>query len=58
MKEIYIVTTHILRAYALPVIIMIGSILNMLSLFVMKRLKSTTSFYMSILALADTGINK
>jgi hypothetical protein len=57
MKELSILTTYILRAYALPVIIVIGTILNMLSLFVMRRLHSATSFYMLILALADTGID-
>jgi hypothetical protein len=44
-----------LRIYILPLIIVVGSILNLLSFFVMKRIRSTTSYYMSILGLTDTG---
>ena len=42
-----------LRVYILPIIIIIGGIFNLLSFFVMRRIHSTTSFYMSILNLSD-----
>ena len=45
---------YFLRVYTLPVIIIIGTILNLLSFFVMRRIKSSTSFYFSILGLSDT----
>ena len=44
-----------IRAYILPVVILLGCILNILSFFVMRRLHSTTGFYMMVLAFADTG---
>ena len=49
---------RMIRIITYPVIIILGTIGNMLSFIVMKRgsLKhSSTGFYMSILALADTG---
>ena len=46
----------VLRLYVLPVLIICGIILNMLSFMVMKRLRpSTTSKYMSLLGLVDTS---
>jgi hypothetical protein len=45
---------NFLRVYLLPAIILAGSILNLLSFFVMRRMKSSTSFYFSILGLSDT----
>jgi hypothetical protein len=50
------VSKNIIRCYVLPVIIILGSCLNLLSFFVMKRIGSTTSFFMSILGLVDTFI--
>ena len=48
---------HFLRAYILPVLIICGFFLNMLSFFVMRRIKnSTTSNYMACLGLIDSGV--
>ena len=49
---------YLIRVYAIPVVIFLGCFLNILSFFVMKRFKSTASFYMTILALTDTGKKK
>ena len=49
---------RMIRIITYPIIIILGTIGNILSFIVMRRgsLKhSSTSFYMSILALADTG---
>ena len=51
-------SASIIQFYVLPVVIMIGVTLNLMSLMVMKRIKSTTSFYIRLLALADTGKKK
>ena len=48
--------SYIIRVYVFPVIIFVGSCLNLLSFFVMKRIGSTTGFFMSILGLVDTSI--
>ena len=48
--------SYIIRVYAIPVIILVGSCLNLFSFFVMKRIGSTTSFFMSILGLVDTCV--
>jgi hypothetical protein len=45
----------VLRSFLLPIIIVVGSFLNILSFLVMRRIKSNTSFYMSVLGLVDTG---
>jgi hypothetical protein len=45
-----------LRIYVLPLVIIFGSFLNILIFTIMKSFNSTTSYYMSILALVDTGI--
>jgi hypothetical protein len=47
---------YCIRIFGLPIVIALGTILNTLLFFIMKRIKSEISFYMSILALADTGI--
>jgi len=44
-----------LRANGLLIVIIIGTVFNTLLFFIMRRVKSATSFYMSILALVDTG---
>ena len=48
------------RIYVLPIVIKFGCFFNILILTIMKSLNSTTSYYMSILALVDAGsfINK
>jgi hypothetical protein len=48
--------TEVLRVYFLPIIISFGIIFNSLSFFVMRRIQSTTSFYMSILNLSDSAV--
>ena len=48
-------TIYRIRTYVLPIVIILGSFLNILSFFVMRRFKSTTSFYMILLAFVDTG---
>jgi hypothetical protein len=46
----------LIRGYVLPIVIIIGTISNTLSFIVMRRMNSTIiSFYMSILAIADTS---
>ena len=53
----YTQLSNIIRIYVLPSVITVGTILNLLSLVVMKRINQTAiSYYMSILAIADTGI--
>jgi hypothetical protein len=48
---------YVLRVYMLPVLIIGGSILNMLSFAVMRRIRSSsTSNYMATLGLVDTGV--
>jgi len=47
---------QVLRVYVLPIIISIGIIFNLLSFFVMRRIHSTTSFYLSILNLSDSAV--
>jgi hypothetical protein len=44
-----------LRANGLLIVIIIGTVFNTFLFFIMRRVKSATSFYMSILALVDTG---
>ena len=51
--------TNSVRNIILPVLIVIGFFLNILSFFVMKRIDSTAlSFYFSILSLLDTSKSK
>lgn len=48
---------YYLRAYFLPVLIIGGSVLNMLSFAVMRRIRSSiTSNYMATLGLVDSGV--
>lgn len=48
---------YYLRLYVVPVLVIIGFILNMLSFLVMKRIRSsTTSNYMALLGLVDSGV--
>jgi hypothetical protein len=44
-----------LRETLLPVIVFLGTIFNLISFFVMRRMQSSTSYYLSILGLIDTG---
>jgi hypothetical protein len=45
---------QLIRIYCLPVVVIIGTILNMFSFLVMRRVTSTTSLYMTILSVTDT----
>ena len=48
---------YFLRLYILPGLVLVGFVLNMLSFFVMKRIRSsTTSKYMALLGLVDCGV--
>ena len=49
---------YYLRVYILPVLILFGTILNLLSFMVMRRMQSfsTTSKYMAALGLIDSGV--
>lgn len=49
---------YYLRVFVLPVLIVCGFVLNMLSFLVMKRIRScsTTSNYMAFLGLVDSGV--
>lgn len=48
---------YVLRVYFLPVLIIGGAILNMLSFAVMRRIRSSiTSNYMATLGLVDSGV--
>ena len=52
-------TTRLMQVYIRPVIIVGGTVGNLLTFCVMRRgsmKKVSTCFYMAILALADTGI--
>lgn len=55
MENSYNNISSILRLYVLPVLIVTGCVLNSLSFYVMIHIHSTTGFYISILAIADTG---
>ena len=44
-----------LRGILLPIIIFFGTIFNLISFFVMRRMQSSTSHYLSILGLIDSG---
>jgi hypothetical protein len=55
MADIAIKISYILRAHCLPFIIVFGLLFNLLSFFVMRRIKTPTSFYITILGLSDTG---
>ena len=51
-------TTRLMQVYIRPVIIVGGTVGNLLAFYVMQRgsmKKVSTCFYMAILALADTG---
>ncbi len=49
---------YYVRAYVLPILIVMGTFLNILSFLVMRRMRSysTTSKYMAILGLIDSGV--
>ena len=46
-----------IRTFGLPIVIITGTIFNTFLFLIMRRIKSATAFYMSILALTDTGIS-
>ena len=51
-------TTRLMQVYILPVLILGGTLGNLLTFYVMQRgsmKKVSTCFYMAILALVDTG---
>ena len=51
-------TTRMIHIIVRPILVVVGSIGNLLSFYIMRRgslKKSSTCFHMSILALADTG---
>lgn len=53
--SIYSIITINLRSYGIPILIIIGSVLNMISFLVLKRIKSSsTAQYMSFLGIVDT----
>ncbi len=53
--SIYSLITINLRSFGIPILIIIGSILNMISFLVLKRIKSSsTAQYMSFLGIVDT----
>ena len=52
----YYQLTQYLRLYAIPIVITCGLILNFISFLVMKQIKSSTSRYMTFLALVDSGV--
>ena len=48
--------THFIRTYIIPVVITFGLILNLISFLVMKRIRSSTSNYMTFLSLIDSAV--
>ena len=55
MEDFDVKVTYFLRAYCLPVIIIFGLLFNLISFFVMRRIKTPTSFYITVLGLSDSG---
>ena len=53
-----LIAIYISRVYILPIVILLGSTLNLLSYFIMRRMQSKISFYMMILSFVDTGNQK
>jgi hypothetical protein len=44
------------RVYALPVILALGSIFNLLSFLISRKIRTTAGFYVSILGISDLSI--
>ena len=49
-------TAYALRVFILPIIIVIGSFFNLLLFFVMRKVNTTTSLYLRLLAIVDTVV--
>ena len=47
--------SYFLYIYVLPLILIVGITLNTLSFLVMRQVTSTTSLYISLLSVLDTG---
>ena len=51
-----LMTAYALRVFILPIIIVIGSFFNLLLFFVMRKVNTTTSLYLRLLAIVDTVV--